>query len=90
MPGVLDTPTIAALAKTIPAPLNLIAGSDTPPVDDLEQLGVARLSFGPRPMRVMLALLRRMAREWRDQGTFSAMSAESLSYEEVNAMLSGR
>jgi len=90
MPGGLDRAAIAALAKEIPAPLNLIAGPDMPPVGELERLGVARLSFGPRPMRAALAFVRTMAKEWAEKGTYSLMTADSLSYEEVNEILAGR
>jgi 2-methylisocitrate lyase-like PEP mutase family enzyme len=84
--GVLREPEIAALADGIEAPLNLIAGANTPTVERLRTLGVARLSFGPRPMRAALGFLRTMAREWLRSGTCSAMlAAEAPSYDEVNA-----
>jgi 2-methylisocitrate lyase-like PEP mutase family enzyme len=84
--GVLGEVEIAALASKIEAPLNLVAGRKTPSVQRLEALGVARLSFGPRPMRAALGFLRAMAREWLATGTYSRLtSGESLSYDEVNA-----
>jgi hypothetical protein len=47
---------------------------------------VARLSFGPRPMRAGLHSLRVMAREWLTSGTYTRMTGgESVSYDEVNA-----
>jgi len=77
---------IAALVRGIGAPLNLIAGEKTPSVPRLEALGVARLSFGPRPMRAALQLLRAMAREWLATGTYAQLtSGGSLSCDEVNA-----
>ncbi|MGD2111322.1 MAG: isocitrate lyase/phosphoenolpyruvate mutase family protein [Phycisphaerae bacterium] len=85
--GDLDEPTIAALVKEIDAPLNVIAGAGTPSLGRLEELGVARVSFGPRAMRAALALVRRIAREWTTSGTYSEMLADALSYAEVNQML---
>jgi 2-methylisocitrate lyase-like PEP mutase family enzyme len=83
---VLGESEIAALAKGIEAPLNLIAGAKTPSVRRLEALGVARLSFGPRPMRAALQFLRDMARQWLATGTWARpTSSDSLSYDEVNA-----
>jgi 2-methylisocitrate lyase-like PEP mutase family enzyme len=76
---------MAHLARELNAPLNLIAGRRTPPVSRLEEIGVSRLSFGPRPMRALLSALQRMAREWRDQGTYDRMLESALSYETVNA-----
>ncbi len=71
--GGLGESEIALLATGIQAPLNLIAGENTPSVQRLEALGVARLSFGPRPMRALLSTLQLMAREWRDAGTYDRM-----------------
>jgi 2-methylisocitrate lyase-like PEP mutase family enzyme len=83
--GDLGESEIATLAKGLEAPLNLIAGRSTPGVRRLEALGVARLSFGPRPMRSALHSLRRMAREWSAEGTFTRLNTGgALSYEEVN------
>lgn len=84
--GDLDKPTIARLVDEIDAPLNVIAGANTPPIPELERIGVARVSFGPRPMRAALALIRNIAREWRSTGTYAGMLGESFSYGEVNEM----
>jgi 2-methylisocitrate lyase-like PEP mutase family enzyme len=81
----LDEQEMARLARELEAPLNVIAGRRTPPVSRLEEIGVARLSFGPRPMRTLLSALQRMAREWRDAGTYERMLEGTLSYETVNA-----
>ena len=85
--GTLKPAAMADMASRIKAPLNLIAGPATPPVSELETLGIARLSFGPRPMRVALQSLRDMAREWKSTGTYSKMLGPSLSYDEVNKLL---
>ncbi len=84
--GVLGEPEMATLVDRLAAPLNLLAGPKTPKVERLEALGVARLSFGPRPMRAALQFLRTMARDWLATGRVAqATSSDSLSYEEVNA-----
>jgi 2-methylisocitrate lyase-like PEP mutase family enzyme len=85
--GDLDREAIARLVEEIDAPINLIAGARTPPLAELEDLGVARVSLGPRPMRAALALVRKIARELNDAGTYTRMTAEALTYAEVNAML---
>jgi 2-methylisocitrate lyase-like PEP mutase family enzyme len=82
--GDLDEQTLSVLVREIEAPLNVIAGTSMPPVARLEQIGVARLSFGPRPMRAALSVLREIAREWTEQGTFEKMARSTLSYEELN------
>jgi 2-methylisocitrate lyase-like PEP mutase family enzyme len=83
--GDLDKDTISALVDALEAPLNIIAGENTPPVAELEEMGVSRLSFGPRPMRAALALVRKIAREALVQGTYKLMTKDALSYAEVNA-----
>lgn len=89
--GDLEEPEIAVLAEGIDAPLNLIAGSRTPGTERLAALGVARLSFGPRPMRAALGFLRAMAREWLSAGSYARLtSADSLSYDDVNAWFAPR
>lgn len=82
--GNLDERTIADLVREIDAPLNIIAGSHLPPIGRLEELGVARVSVGPRHMRVALAVLRTIARELLREGTYEALSAEALTYAEMN------
>jgi len=88
--GQLDRETVSQIVKAIDAPINLIAGSHLPTLPELEELGVARVSFGPRAQRACLALLRRMAREWKATGTYDLMSSDALTYAEVNGLFHGR
>jgi len=88
--GDLDGKAIAELVGGIDAPVNIIAGNGTPPLGELEAIGVARVSFGPRAMRAALALVRRIAREWRASGSYSTMLADALSYREINEMFADR
>ncbi len=83
-PGKLDREAIATLVQEIEAPLNLLGGAVTQSLAELEELGVARVSFGPGPMRATLALLRRIARELRDTGTYDSIMAQTIPYAEVN------
>ncbi len=88
--GQLDRDAISQIVEAIDAPINLIAGPHLPTLPELEELGVARVSFGPRAQRACLALLRRIAREWKGAGTYNLMSADALTYAEVNGMFEGR
>ena len=58
----------------------------TPPVHELEALGVTRVSLGSGAMRATLSLLTRMARELRDEGTFSSMNDGAITYAETNRL----
>jgi 2-methylisocitrate lyase-like PEP mutase family enzyme len=59
--GNLDRASITTLVDEINAPINIIAGLNTPTISELQDIGVARVSLGPRPMRAMLSLLREIA-----------------------------
>ena len=85
-PGVKDKETIAQLVKGVRGPLNILGTAGTPPVADLEKLGVARVSVGSGPMRATLGLLARIARQLRDEGSFSLMTDGALTYAEANRL----
>jgi 2-methylisocitrate lyase-like PEP mutase family enzyme len=85
VPGVIDAGTIAALAKAIAGPLNIMAMSGAPSTSQLAQIGVARVSVGPGIALVALAAARRAARELLEQGTYGR-PGDSLPFGEVNAM----
>lgn len=82
--GNLDKQTLPILVKEIDAPINLIAGATTPSILELQAMGVARVSVGPRPMRAVLSLLRKIAQELMTTGTYTLMAESSISYSEVN------
>jgi 2-methylisocitrate lyase-like PEP mutase family enzyme len=90
VPGVRDRGEIQALAKAIPAPLNVLAGPGTPTAAELQALGVARVSMGSGPMRAALAATRRLATELRDRGAWAGFTQDALSHEELNALLERR
>ena len=86
-PGVTDKETIVQLARGVAGPLNILATVGTPPVAELQQLGVARVSVGSGPMRATLGFLGRMARQLREEGTFSLMTDGALSYADANRLV---
>jgi 2-methylisocitrate lyase-like PEP mutase family enzyme len=85
-PGVRDSETISRLVQDVQCPLNILAGPGSPPVPELEKLGVARVSLGSAPMRATLGLLRRMADELKTTGTYAAIEGAP-SHADVNRML---
>jgi len=86
--GNLDRSAMTTLVSEIDAPINIIAGTTTPTLSELQDIGVARVSLGPRPMRAVLSLLRDIARELKETGTYKLMSESSISYDEVNQWFS--
>ena len=88
--GGLDKKAIATLVKEIDAPMNIVAGATTPPIHELQEIGVSRVSVGPRPMRAVLSLLRKIAKELTTTGTYTLMSESSITYSEVNQWFARR
>ena len=86
-PGVKDEETISRLARELAGPLNILAVAGTPPVAELQRLGVARVTVGSGPMRATLGFLQRMARELRENGEFSLMTEAALPYADTNRLM---
>lgn len=88
VPGVADAETIRALAASVGAPLNVMAGRGAgPTIPELQALGVARVSIGPAMTLAIMAQIRRAAAEVLQQGTYSAMQG-GLTFPEANALFS--
>jgi 2-methylisocitrate lyase-like PEP mutase family enzyme len=85
-PGLKDAETIRRLVKAVQCPLNILAVPGTPPIEELQRLGVARVSIGSGFMRATLTALRGMAEELKNSGTYSALET-AIPYSEVNRIL---
>jgi len=86
IPGVRDAETIGTLAREIDGPINVLAGPGVPSTPELERLGVARVSVGSGPARAVLGLVRRIARELREQGTYEGFTTGAMTYAEANEL----
>jgi len=62
VPGLADKELIARLVAESPLPINIMVTDATPPLKDLTDLGVARVSHGPRPFLQMMKTLEAAAR----------------------------
>ncbi|GIF77212.1 isocitrate lyase/PEP mutase family protein [Asanoa siamensis] len=87
VPGVTDADTIAALAKALPVPLNVMAGPGSPAVADLVALGVARVSVGPAITLAAYAATRRAARELLTTGTYGALDGDTPSVADIEMLM---
>jgi 2-methylisocitrate lyase-like PEP mutase family enzyme/aspartate/methionine/tyrosine aminotransferase len=90
IPGVSDAETIGKLAKAVRGPINIIAVKGTPPIAELQKLGVARVTIGSGAARAALGLARRVAKELSEQGTYSTFTEDAISYVDVNRMLAAK
>jgi 2-methylisocitrate lyase-like PEP mutase family enzyme len=76
---VWEKETISTLVKEINAPVNILANPSTstglpPSVSELQDLGVARLSLGSSVMKATLALIKKIADELHEKGTYNILS----------------
>lgn len=88
VPGVYDAETIGELVRAVNGPLNVLAGPSTPPLVELERLGVRRVSFGSWPARAALGMFSRFVHELHEKGTFAALGDWAVPYAEMNRLLS--
>ena len=76
---VWEKETISTLVKEINAPINILAnpgiggGLLPPSVRELQDLGVARLSLGSSLMKATLALIKKVADELSEKGTYNVL-----------------
>jgi 2-methylisocitrate lyase-like PEP mutase family enzyme len=84
--GLKDRETIARLVSEIGCPMNIMAGPGAPTIAEMEQLGVARVSFGTGLMRAGLPSIRQMARELRASGSCELLSQTEFTHATVNQL----
>jgi 2-methylisocitrate lyase-like PEP mutase family enzyme len=87
VPGIHDRETIAAVVAGVGGPVNVLAVEGTPPISELEALGVARVSLGAGPMLAALAVVRDVARELMTLGTYAAFTGHAMQFDEVNELM---
>ena len=84
-----DRGAIRTLAKEIPAPISVFGLPGGPNARELQELGVARVSYGSAFLRVAAGAVQRFAKEIRDDGTHDLVH-EALSGADLRAILAGR
>ena len=75
---VSDKEIISTLVKEINAPINILANPTigagvTPTIKELQDLGVARVSLGSGLMKATLALIKKVADELSEKGTYNIL-----------------
>ena len=89
-PGVSDRETIAKLVKALGAPLNILVSQDCPSLDELEKMGVARLSAGSSAMRAAMGAFQRVAKDWLAHGSYDSLLNCTIPYAQLNQMMARR
>ena len=86
---VRDPAAIRTLVTEIPAPVSVLAGPGVPSARELEELGVARVSYGSQFLLVAVGAVKRAALEVLEKHTHELMS-EGLDGAEMRAILKSR
>ena len=86
VPAVADRATIKTLVQQIDGPLNILTVPGCPPIAELQQLGVRRVSEGSGPMRATMMLARRIAEELQRTGTYTRFHDDAIAYADANKL----
>ncbi len=90
VPRISRPADIERIVPALAAPLNLLASSGIPTVNELERLGVARLSVGTGPALAAMSTARKIAGELLGTGTYESLFDTAVSYPEANRLMAGR
>ena len=82
-----DREIIRKLVKAVGAPLNILASQGCPSLDELEKMGVARVSAGSSAMRAAMGAFQRVAKDWLAHGTYDSLLQVTVPYAELNRMM---
>ena len=80
---------IGRLAKDVKAPISILAGPQSPSVQELQDLGVARVSYGSGFTKAAITATRQLAREILDKGTCNLLK-EGMQTPEINALVQSK
>ena len=77
---------IGCLAKEVKAPISILAGPQSPSVNELQDLGLARVSYGSAFLKAAIGGTRKLAREILENGTVTSLK-EGMQTPEINALV---
>jgi len=84
--GLIDAVSIRRFLKELDFPINVMVRKGLPPITELENLGVARVSFGPSASYAAMGLLKRAAKEVLEKGTYGNLVDGAISFDELNSL----
>jgi 2-methylisocitrate lyase-like PEP mutase family enzyme len=77
---------IRKVVKEVKAPVSILAGPQSPSVSELQDLGVARVSYGSAFLKAAIGATRRLAQEILEKGTVSALK-DAMQTPEIAALV---
>ncbi len=78
--------TIGLVVKEVKAPVSILAGPQSPGVSELQDLGVARVSYGSGFLKAAIGATKRLAQEILEKGTVNSMK-EGMQTPEISALI---
>ena len=84
--GLIEAASIRRFVKDVDFPINVMVRKGLPSVNELEGLGVARVSFGPSASYAAMGLLKRAAREVKERGTYQNLVEDAIGFDELNSL----
>lgn len=87
VPGLADLQLMRDLLRDSPGPVNILATPKTPPLRQLAEAGIRRVSVGSGPFRALMSVLRHFAIAAVQQQDLSPVFREQIPYAELNALL---
>jgi len=84
-----DSQTIGTVAKEVKAPISILAGAQSPSVSRLQDLGVARVSYGSGFMKAAITGTKRLAQEILEKGTCNVLK-DGMQTPEIAALVARR
>ncbi|MET0501547.1 MAG: isocitrate lyase/phosphoenolpyruvate mutase family protein [Candidatus Binatia bacterium] len=80
---------IGRLAKEVKAPISILAGPQAPKVSELQDLGVARVSYGSAFLKAAIGGTRKLAQEILEKGTITVLK-DGMQTPEITALIAKR
>lgn len=84
-----DRETIRTVAKEVKAPVSILAGPQSPSVSELQDLGVARVSYGSGFLKAAIGATKRLAQEILEKGTVDVLK-QGMQTPEIAGLVSKR
>lgn len=81
--------TIGTVGKEVKAPISILAGPQSPSVSQLQDLGVARVSYGSGLLKAAISGTKKLAQEILEKGTCSLLK-EGMQTPEISGLVSKR
>ena len=85
-----DTDTLRQIHDAVQAPINVLAVANTAPMRELEAIGISRLSLGPGMMKASMMVMKIIAGELKDYGSYDRFTTEAMDSNVLRLYLKNR